>query len=232
VLSCRRADRAESERNGTDFTSRVQLLMAGVALTQQHLELHFPGRLDRRAIIDSYLQEQKRHALIFANEGRELALSWKGNPRTPERLVRGDNSVPQTETYGFGTPVLKPRVSHRQPDDAKGTSPIGASRPRRKDSESRNCGGKTATHSVLKSNQTQKLSSRRSNDESGLKQPLAHATAGTKKLSKKRAVSNEASDHERDARALKFTSCLSISFLKGGVQAWRNVANESAQSVP
>jgi hypothetical protein len=165
--------------------------MANVPLTQQHLESHFPGRLDRGAIISSYLREQKRNAPVFANEGRELALSWA---LTPERQMQVGNPVTQAETFGFGTPVLKPRVSQRQRDDGNVTT-SGLSVPRQSDP-------KPATVTV----RTEKRPSYKPDSKSRRKQ-LPPVNAGPrKKSSEKRPVPDEASDHEREARASKLTS--------------------------
>ena len=192
--------------------------MASVPLTKQHLESHFPGRLDRHTVVNSYLREQKRNALVFANEGRELALSWT---LTPERQMQVGNPDTQAETFGFGTPVLKPRVSQRQRDDGNVTSV-----PRQSDP-------KPATVTV----RTEKRPSHKPDDKSRRKQSPPVKAGSRKKSSEKRPVPDEASDHEREARALKLTSrttasCLAMSCAGLAERRERKRANRAITRPP
>jgi hypothetical protein len=195
--------------------------MASVPLTQQHLESNLSGRLDRRTIINSYLREQNRHASAFANEGRELTLSWTCPPRTPEEQTQVRHSISQAEMYGFGTPILKPRrISQRQRDDTGVTSAIGLSAPRRKDPAS---DPKIATL-------TDRMEKRSSHKPARRKQS---PVPDSKKSSGKRAVRDEDSDPDKEARELilKLHALLYFSVLYHA-QAWRNAVNGNARNVP
>lgn len=73
-------------------------------------------KLDKSAYIQSYLQVQQKHAAAFADEGRAHIRTWT-SPTTPPTKLPHD--------YGFGTPVLKPRVPQDTiNDDCKENVPV------------------------------------------------------------------------------------------------------------
>ena len=59
-------------------------------------------KLDKEQFVSSFIQEQKAHSKAYVQEGQDLVASWN-RPQVPW------DAQPTTE-YGFGTPVLKPRV--------------------------------------------------------------------------------------------------------------------------
>ncbi|KAG6855121.1 hypothetical protein C0991_006050 [Blastosporella zonata] len=87
------------------------------------LSLHVPSipKINKAQFISSYLQEQTLHSKVYAAQGRTLEISWnredtsetsKPNTEDAEKQARPHSKLP-TVDYGFGTPVLKPRVAIR-----------------------------------------------------------------------------------------------------------------------
>ena len=73
------------------------------AIALQSLSHHISAipTLDKEQFVLSFIQEQKGHSKVYVQEGQDLVASWN------HQVLLG----PQAATeYGFGTPVLKPRV--------------------------------------------------------------------------------------------------------------------------
>ncbi|KAG6857362.1 hypothetical protein H0H87_005665 [Tephrocybe sp. NHM501043] len=86
------------------------------------LSLHMSSipKINKTQFICSYLQEQKTHAKMYAAQGRAFELSWNreggtDTPRSPVIQEKADAKLSVID-YGFGTPVLKPRVGIRHID--------------------------------------------------------------------------------------------------------------------
>ncbi|RDB22484.1 hypothetical protein Hypma_010281 [Hypsizygus marmoreus] len=73
-------------------------------------------KLDKKLFISSYLREQKLYAKAYASDGRAIEASWK-RPNPP---FLDEPPIPAgpTEEYGFGTPILKPRISKQIPQSS------------------------------------------------------------------------------------------------------------------
>ncbi|GLB33730.1 hypothetical protein LshimejAT787_0106140 [Lyophyllum shimeji] len=84
-------------------------------------------KLDKAKFISSYLQEQSAHAKTYASQGRAFVSSWKhehaGTVTAPPQPEEGAKARLPSKLlvvdYGFGTPVLKPRVVMRTAEDVE-----------------------------------------------------------------------------------------------------------------
>ncbi|KAG5637832.1 hypothetical protein H0H81_003037 [Sphagnurus paluster] len=96
-------------------------------------------KLDKATFISSYLQEQTAHAKAYTSQGQSLQLSWDQEEKCGDPAECPSDFEEPTEIrlpssllvvdYGFGTPVLKPRVVKR-PTPQVEDSPPNSKSPR------------------------------------------------------------------------------------------------------
>jgi hypothetical protein len=66
-------------------------------------------KLDKDYFVKSFIESQKHHATIYAVDGKGLLATWDGQSSgTPKQQKPSGSSV---RSFGFDTPVLKPRVA-------------------------------------------------------------------------------------------------------------------------
>ncbi|KAG5641399.1 hypothetical protein DXG03_005335 [Asterophora parasitica] len=138
-VSSRPSDVCKAVTTITDFliesgdpdARRLEGLLHGLKrnlrLTETSHVLAIP-KLDKANFISSYLREQKAHAKSYAHQGRAHLSSWKRETETLAERVSSEDEPEETRLlfnmlatdYGFGTPVLKPRVTSRLAEKASG----------------------------------------------------------------------------------------------------------------
>ncbi|KAH0587484.1 hypothetical protein H2248_006266 [Termitomyces sp. 'cryptogamus'] len=109
----------------------MNALPSPISDTSGNISLHISSipKINKTQFISSYLQEQTIYAKTHAAEGRAFERSWK-HEKVPEAPTSNLEETPEPQKasklatdYGFGTPVLKPRVTQRCEDNQE-TSPM------------------------------------------------------------------------------------------------------------
>jgi hypothetical protein len=155
-------------------------------------------KLDKSHFIDSYLQGQKVHARTYATEGQALLSSLDRHNPSPDR--RTLPTPVQVQHYGFGTPVLKPRVARLREE----LPTVAITEDREEPQKSQKNLQRKLLPQISEIGVKSKLSEQRFNDKRMSRTIVPQAgTKAKPSSSKKRAISSD-SDGDQAARELIF----------------------------
>lgn len=149
------------------------------------------GKLDKIHFVKSFVESQKHHATSYAADGKGIFAALDGQTPKKERLSAG-----QLLDFGFGTPVLKPRVTKQRFES------------KRKISDS-DVNDNTERDKKLRATKSSRLESKSKTNLKAVVEPTSKVqkenvrhpstTPAVKKISKKRSIQVD-SDDERAAR--------------------------------
>lgn len=89
------------------------------------LSEHLPAlqKVDKSDFVLSFIQEQQANAKIYASAGQAFVTSWDDSLPSTSKSPHPISQQRQQIDYGFGTPVLKPRVQSMQQNIANHALP-------------------------------------------------------------------------------------------------------------
>lgn len=145
-------------------------------------------KLDKDYFVKSFIESQKHHATTYAADGKGLLATWNSqNSGTPKQQKASGRSV---RSFGFDTPVLKPRVAKPCSESMGEISGADVNKDMDQDKKLRGAKSSRLESKLKKKAEVQPTS--RSNKEN-IKRPK------TRKSFKKRAIQAD-SDDEHAAR--------------------------------